>query len=368
MKLLKTYLKPFAALVLACILLLFGQAMCDLTLPNLMSDIVNTGIQLGGVDEAAPAVLNQQAVDLLTLFMNDAEAGTFKNAYTPVEHGSDEETKLAKTYENIKDMDAVALSEDADVQAVGDAYGKAAYAFMTFLKDYGAQTGQAVDTESGVQDMDMRQLYAVIPMLQQMPKETFSEAIDSAENAQSMIGSQVGATFTKLFYKELGVDLDAKQVHYIVIKGLEMLGIALLGVLAAVLVGFFASRISSGVAKQMRSDVFRKVESFSNTEFDKFSTAHDERRDAGADAYFHGSAFDVLRADHGRGRHYFRAAKKRFAKLDHRARGHRFAGACRRTFKRCNAEIQELAAFDGQIKPRQPREFERHACGTRVYE
>lgn len=273
MKLLKTYLKPFAALVLACILLLFGQAMCDLTLPNLMSDIVNTGIQLGGVDEAAPAVLNQQAVDLLTLFMNDAEAGTFKNAYTPVEHGSDEETKLAKTYENIKDMDAVALSENADVQAVGDAYGKAAYAFMTFLKDYGAQTGQAMDTESGVQDMDMRQLYAVIPMLQQMPKETFSEAIDSAENAQSMIGSQVGATFTKLFYKELGVDLDAKQVHYIVIKGLEMLGIALLGVLAAVLVGFFASRISSGVAKQMRSDVFRKVESFSNTEFDKFSTA-----------------------------------------------------------------------------------------------
>lgn len=273
MKLLKTYLKPFAALVLACILLLFGQAMCDLTLPNLMSDIVNTGIQLGGVDEAAPAVLNQQAVDLLTLFMNDAEAGTFKNAYTPVEHGSDEETKLAKTYENIKDMDAVALSEDADVQAVGDAYGKAAYAFMTFLKDYGAQTGQAVDTESGVQDMDMRQLYAVIPMLQQMPKETFSEAIDSAKNAQSMIGSQVGATFTKLFYKELGVDLDAKQVRYIVIKGLEMLGIALLGVLAAVLVGFFASRISSGVAKQMRSDVFRKVESFSNTEFDKFSTA-----------------------------------------------------------------------------------------------
>ena len=273
MKLLKTYLKPFAALVLACILLLFGQAMCDLTLPNLMSDIVNTGTQLGGVDEAAPAVLNQQAVDLLALFMNDAEAGTFKNAYTPVEHGSDEETKLAKTYENIKDMDAVALSEDADVQAVGDAYGKAAYAFMTFLKDYGAQTGQAVDTESGVQDMDMRQLYAVIPMLQQMSKETFSEAIDSAENAQSMIGSQVGATFTKLFYKELGVDLDAKQVRYIVIKGLEMLGIALLGVLAAVLVGFFASRISSGVAKQMRSDVFRKVESFSNTEFDKFSTA-----------------------------------------------------------------------------------------------
>lgn len=273
MKLLKTYLKPFAALVLACILLLFGQAMCDLTLPNLMSDIVNTGIQLGGVDEAAPEVLNRQAVELLSLFMSDADAETFKNAYTPVEHGSDEETELAKTYANIKEVDAAELSESADVSAVGDAYGKAAYAFMTFLKDYGEQTGQAVDAESGVQDIDMSQLYAIVPMLQQMPQEMFSDAINSAENAQSMIGSQVGATFTKLFYKELGVDLDAKQMHYIVLKGLEMLGIALLGVLAAVLVGFFASRVSSGVAKQMRSDVFRKVESFSNTEFDKFSTA-----------------------------------------------------------------------------------------------
>lgn len=273
MKLLKTYLKPFAALVLACILLLFGQAMCDLTLPNLMSDIVNTGIQLGGIDEAAPQVLNQQAVDLLTLFMNDTDAQTFKNAYTAVEHGSDEEAKLAKTYTNIKDIDAVKLNDDADVNAVGDAYGKAAYAFMNFLQDYGEKTGQKVDAESGVKDMDMSQLYAVIPMLQQMPKETFTDAIESAENAQSMIGSQVGATFTKLFYKELGVDLDAKQMHYIVMKGLQMLGIAFLGVLAAVLVGFFASRVSSGVAKQMRSDVFRKVESFSNAEFDKFSTA-----------------------------------------------------------------------------------------------
>ncbi len=106
-----------------------------------------------------------------------------------------------------------------------------------------------------------------------MPKASSAKRSHAAENAQSMIGSQMGATFTELFYKELGVDLDAKQVRYIVIKGLEMLGIALLGVLAAVLVGFFASRISSGVAKQMRSDVFRKVESFSNTEFDKFSTA-----------------------------------------------------------------------------------------------
>ena len=67
--------------------------------------------------------------------------------------------------------------------------------------------------------------------------------------------------------------MEAKQQDYIVMKGLEMLGVALLGVAAAILVGFFASRISAAVGRQMRRDVFRKVESFSNTEFDRFSTA-----------------------------------------------------------------------------------------------
>lgn len=273
MKLLKTYLKPFAALVLVCVLLLFGQAMCDLTLPNLMSDIVNTGIQLGGISEPVPEVLNQNGVELLAVFMDEADEASFRAAYTPVEHGSDEEAKFAKTYADIGDADVVRLTEDADTQAAGESYGKAAYAFMTFLKAYGEQSGQSLDAESGIQEVDMSRLYALVPLLQQLPQERLADAMQEAENAQSMIGSQVGASFTKLFYQELGMDMNAKQMRYIVVKGLQMLGIALLGVAAAVLVGFLASRISSAIARKMRSDVFRKVESFSNAEFDKFSTA-----------------------------------------------------------------------------------------------
>ena len=97
MKLLKTYLKPFAALVLVCVALLFGQAMCDLTLPNLMSDIVNTGIQLGGIAESLPEVMNAEAEELLAVFMDEADESAFRAAYSPVEHGSAEETQLAKT-------------------------------------------------------------------------------------------------------------------------------------------------------------------------------------------------------------------------------------------------------------------------------
>ncbi|MGN0479555.1 MAG: ABC transporter ATP-binding protein [Hominenteromicrobium sp.] len=274
MKLLKTYLKPFAGLVLVCILLLFGQAMCDLTLPNLMSDIVNTGIQLGGIAEPVPEAMNTEAVELLTVFMDEADESGFRAAYSPVEHGSADETKLAKTYKDIRQAEAVYLTGDRDTQAAaGEAYSKAAYAFMTFLKAYGEQSGQTLDAESGIQEMEMSRLYALTPMLRQLPQEQFADAMAEAENAQSMIGSQVGASFTKLFYQELGMDMNAKQTGYIVMKGLQMLGVALLGVLAAVLVGFFASRVSSAVARKMRSDVFRKVESFSNAEFDRFSTA-----------------------------------------------------------------------------------------------
>lgn len=274
MKLLGKYLKPFALPVLLSILLLFGQAMCDLTLPNLMSDIVNTGIQQGGIDEALPAVMNASGEELLAAFMDETDEAAFRAAYTPVEKGGAREAALEKDYTAIGDVQAVELTGDAQAQeAAAAAYDKAAYAFMTFLKGMGEQAGGALDAESGIQDVDMNQLYALVPMLAQVPQAQLDDAMQEAENAQSMIGSQIGASFTGLFYRELGLDMEAKQQSYIVMKGLEMLGIALLGVLAAVLVGFFASRVSASVGRQMRRDVFQKVESFSNAEFDRFSTA-----------------------------------------------------------------------------------------------
>lgn len=274
MKLLGKYLKPFALPAILSILFLFGQAMCDLTLPNLMSDIVNTGIQMGGIDEALPEVMNAQGVELLAGFMNEEDEAAFRAAYTPVECGGSTEAMLAKDYTAIREVDAVEMTGDAETEAAAaEAYGKATYAFMTFLKTIGEQTNETLDAESGIQNVDMDRLYALIPLLQQMPQEQISAAMQEAENAQSMIGSQVGASFTGLFYRELGLDMEAKQTGYIVMKGLQMLGVALLGVIAAVLVGFLASRISASVGRQMRRDVFEKVENFSNAEFDRFSTA-----------------------------------------------------------------------------------------------
>ena len=93
MKLILKYLKPFAVVVLLCLALLFGQAICDLSLPNLMSDIVNTGIQLGGIEEGAPKILSENGFQLVQFFMTGSDRDDFSAAYTRKEAGTAGEKK-----------------------------------------------------------------------------------------------------------------------------------------------------------------------------------------------------------------------------------------------------------------------------------
>ncbi|MFZ2953641.1 MAG: ABC transporter ATP-binding protein, partial [Trichococcus flocculiformis] len=97
--------------------------------------------------------------------------------------------------------------------------------------------------------------------------------MDVADAAEPMLYSQIGILFTKLFYQDLGADMDALQNQYIMTKGAQMLAIAVAVSVASVAVAYFSSRIAAKVSGRMRRDVFAKVESFSNTEFDNFSTA-----------------------------------------------------------------------------------------------
>lgn len=137
----------------------------------------------------------------------------------------------------------------------------------------GSMNGMSFDMENGFDEMDMSKVYQLIPLLQLVPEESLQAARENAAQNQSMMGGQVGVTFKKLFYQELGMDVNQIQSDYIWKVGLKMLGVTLLGVLATVLVGFFAARVASKIGKRLRHDLFSKVESFSNAEFDKFSTA-----------------------------------------------------------------------------------------------
>jgi ATP-binding cassette subfamily B protein len=101
----------------------------------------------------------------------------------------------------------------------------------------------------------------------------FTDAINKAASTDSMFTKQVGIAFTGIFYKELGIDTSKIQSSYILNKGFEMVLITLAGAAASIGVGFFSARVAAGVAKRMRHDLFRRVESFSSHEFDQFSTA-----------------------------------------------------------------------------------------------
>ncbi len=282
MRLIMRYLKPFLGVVVLCILLLFGQAMSDLSLPTLMSNIVTNGIQNSGIEEQAPKAISENGMSFITAFMTGGDKQQFLNAYQFIDKDSKEAKEYRKDYELLNQESIYvrkSLSEE-ELVPIEHSYGKAALAFVTMMqkqvKQQEGQTNETTGSDSAKENfagMTTEKLYEILPMIQAMPKEALAEFIQSASDSDSFLHAQMGVTFTKMFYEELGRNISHLQRTYIILTGLKMLAIALAGVFAAVLVGFFASRMSARVALRMRRDVFAKVESFSSAEYDKFSTA-----------------------------------------------------------------------------------------------
>ena len=103
------YLRPYALLVTAVIVLLFTQAMSELALPDYMSDIVNEGIQQGGITSAVPEAVRQDRMELLTLFMDEKEKETVLNSYLLVDGSSPEYDRYVKVYPVLSEEPAYVL-------------------------------------------------------------------------------------------------------------------------------------------------------------------------------------------------------------------------------------------------------------------
>lgn len=271
MKKLARYLKPYAGWILLCVVLLFAQAMCELNLPNLMSDIVNVGLQQGGIEDKAPRVLSKNGLKLLSPFVDESDRSALETGYT-TEALSD---SLKKEFPDAISGETYVLSEDETKKtSAEEAYSHASAAMLQFFQSMAKQNGEELNlSDSDASSMDFGAIYEMLPTLSQMPPQAFAGAIDASKNMDPSLSSQIGIVLTKGFYGELGVDTDAMQNSYILRTGLLMLGITLLNALAAVMIGFLASRIAAGGARTLRKDIFAKVESFSNAEFDRFSTA-----------------------------------------------------------------------------------------------
>lgn len=272
------YLKAFSTSIILAILFLFGQAMCDLNLPNYMSEIVNNGIQQNGILHVAPDAISQKGMKLMTTFMTDKEKEIVMNNYD-LKSTTDKNSK-GKTYISIykKANQNIyvkkKLSKNVEKQ-LDQSFGLSTWTLFNIIQEESAGKVSHAQTSSTPRSnkINVSKLYELQPMFDKLSKNVIINAHNKAISSDKTLLTQSGIMMTKAFYTELGVNLHKLGSLYIVKIGLIMIAIALLGGIATVLVSFLSSRIASGVARNLRKDVFKKIESFSNNEFDKFSTA-----------------------------------------------------------------------------------------------
>lgn len=274
---LKKYLKPHIVAIILAILFLFGEAVCELVLPNLMSDIVNVGIQNTGVENASPEVISTDGMTLLKPFMSDNSKKLIEKSYKLVESGTDSAKDYENAYPILKESGkgVYVLTDYSDRSALDDIFGKASVALIAMMQDFAKQgnTSASSSKDMDISNADITEMYKINPMLSMIPQAKLDGYINDSNNADNQITNTVGCAMTKLFYKEVGIDMGQYQFNYIAKIGVYMLLITLAGGIFAILVSLIASKVAAGVAKDLRRDLFQKVESFSNREFDSFSTA-----------------------------------------------------------------------------------------------
>ncbi|HIT24820.1 MAG TPA: ABC transporter ATP-binding protein [Candidatus Enterenecus avicola] len=260
---LKKYLKPYLLLLVLGIAFLFGQAMLELSLPNYMSDIVNVGLQQGGITSAAPQVISADALGLMEQFMSDQDRETVQDAYVPLTDHPKYES-LSQTFPQATGEDFALHTQDEE--AVDGAFGRASYALTWLMTQSGALDGAQTSTGEGFQALGQL-------LRQPQGQQLIAQAVEVAQQTPDSMLEQTGVVMVKQFYQQLGADTDAIQTRYILSTGARMAVLAVLLTACAVAAGYCMARMGAGVARDLRRDVFTKVTYFNNDEMDRFSGA-----------------------------------------------------------------------------------------------
>lgn len=268
------YLKKYTPMIIAAIILLFAQAMLDLNLPNMMSNIVNVGIQKGGIEEVAPKAVTQEGFAFLGRFMTESDFALCQEHYAPYSSLTDEKLieKTDKLFPEAKTQNAFVLTEQNE--QVDAAFATAGYAFSRFMEEMASQAGISFGESSSTSaDFDYTALSQLAPYIAAAPQEEFDNALEIAQQSSGLLSESVAAVLNKMFYQSLGADTNKIQNNYIFRIGAIMVLLSIALVISAVGAGYIFSRVGAGVARSLRKDVFTKVSRFSNNEMDKFSTS-----------------------------------------------------------------------------------------------
>ena len=253
---LRKYIKPYISSMLMVVVLLFTQAMCELKMPDYMSDIVNVGINSNGIKDGVFEAVSESEVDKLKLFMDESQIEVFDNNYKLIETNNATDKEL-KEYPALKDENIYVLNkvDNEEREEIKEATYIAETVVMGITNSKGEEAFEA---------------------LMYMPKENLLEIKDEAVKMTEAAGKSTTDTINARYvydnYKDIGMNVEKIQYSYLFTKGLYMLLVALASAISALLVGFLATRVAAGFGRDLRRDVFHKVTSFSNGEFNKFST------------------------------------------------------------------------------------------------
>lgn len=242
MKLLK-YLKGFKIAIISLVLVLGVRVVAELALPTYTSNIVDTGIQQSGIEDAVPSKISEKSLNTLELFMSDDEIKQVTENYT----------KGGNTYilNNISDETRMKLNN----------IFKETMTVVLGAKSNNTDLNQiAQGVQAGVVSKDT---------LTDQRKKAISELGNSAD----MMTKQGGISFVKEEYKQVGIDTNEIRTNYLKEVGFMMIIVTLISGIASVISNFIASRVSAKVAYNLREKLYNKVLSFSKEDVDKFSTA-----------------------------------------------------------------------------------------------
>ena len=292
MKNLFKYAASYWKAMIAIVLILVVQAYCDLSLPAYTSDIVNVGIQQGGIEDEVPRQIAIEEMEKLLLFVSEDDQQTVMDAYTEDNTSYKKEAYVLKdsvaeeenTMENLKDILQIPMMMTSGIESGSDTTKQ----MEDKLKEQMSQ-GMAQSMPQGAdrtipEGMPQGESQAVSPddmsmfdLLKMLPAEQRATMVEKIEEQMSempdTILDQASVSFCRSAYKDLGMDMDQTQIHYLLKTGGQMAALALLGMVASIMVAFLASRVGASAGRDLRSGVFHKVVGFSNNEFNHFSTA-----------------------------------------------------------------------------------------------
>ncbi len=270
-------LKKHMGAVFIIILLLIGQAICDLSLPDYTSKIINVGVQQGGIEEVVPKVITQQQMKEVLLFTDSKTEQEILDHYLLIKH-NDKNNSSYK--ENIKKY--AALEQENIYVLEGEETRKIEKSFDQALLIHSVMTSSAKEYKNIQKEIkaklpqQMRD-YDLITVFQMMPEEQkkkmLEEMSEKLADMPEAIVEQSATSSIKALYQEAGVNTDKLQTNYIIVSGAKMLGIALFSMALTIIVGFLSSKIAASTSRNLRKQMFEKVLNFSKAEYKEYGVS-----------------------------------------------------------------------------------------------